>query len=173
MNKEYIKTGLRIALDLDSTVLDFDKKFNTFFNCDLSKMKNEEITTLVESLRLNKQFWSNLELLERPDFDPHIYATKRINPKSYTRLNLERVGLPIKPIYQVYTQEDNKARIIKGVADILIDDSWFNVQQCLESGFPALLITRPHNRFIKTKYRVSHLRYTEIELKYNELFRQV
>jgi hypothetical protein len=55
--------------------------------------------------------------------------------------------------------------------DILIDDSWFNVQQCLSVGVPALLITRPHNAHINTPYRVNHLRYEEIEQKYNELFR--
>ena len=66
---------------------------------------------------------------------------------------------------------NNKADKLKGIADILIDDSWFNVQQCLSVGFPALLITRPHNKWVKTKYRVSHLNYKEIENKYNELFR--
>ena len=72
---------------------------------------------------------------------------------------------------QFYNQSDNKADKLKGIADILIDDSWFNVQQCLSVGFPALLITRPHNKWVKTKYRVSHLNYKEIENKYNELFR--
>ena len=78
--------------------------------------------------------------------------------------------MPIKPIYQIYSQADNKGRIIKGKCDVLIDDSWFNVQQCLSVGVPALLITRPHNKHINTPYRVDHLCYAEIEQKYNELF---
>lgn len=164
-------TKLKIALDLDATVLDFNTKFNTHFKCDLLKMKSQDITNLVETLKHNRKFWSNLDLLEAPDFEPYIYATKRISSKSFTRANLRKVGLPIKPIYQIYTQEDNKARIIKGRCDILIDDSWFNVQQALEVGFPALLITRPCNQHIQTRYRVDHLHYKEIETKYNELFR--
>ena len=165
------KPKLRIALDLDSTIVDFETAFNNYFKCNITKMKSSDITNLVEQLRLNKTFWSNLELLERPDFDAAIYATKRINPKSYTRENLIKLGLPIKPIYQIYTQEDNKARIIKGKCDVLIDDSWFNVKQCLNVGMPALLITRPGNKKIRTKYRVNNLNYNEIENKYNELFR--
>ena len=171
MQKQILKTKLRVALDIDSTILDFDSAFNTYYNCDLYNMEAKDITEKVNRLRLNKKFWSNLELLERPDFEPYIYATKRVNLKSYTRANLEKVGLPIKPIYQIYSQEDNKARIIKGHCDILIDDSWFNVQQALNSGLPALLITRPHNQHINTKYRIEHLNYKEIENKYNELFR--
>ena len=162
---------LRIALDLDSTIVDFDNAFNKKFDCNIYKMRSEDITELVEKLRLDKKFWSNLELLECPDFEPCIYATKRINPKKYTRNNLKKLGLPIKPIYQIYTQEDNKARIIKGRCDVLIDDSWFNVKQCLSVGLPALLITRPLNKKIRTKYRVDRLNYKEIEKKYNELFR--
>ena len=164
---------LKIALDLDDTILVWRQSHENYFHCKLSEMRDKDITSQVNSMRLNKQFWSNLPLLERPDFEPYIYATKRVNLKSYTRLNLQKYNLPIRPIYQIYTQEDNKARIIKGHCDILIDDSWFNVQQCINSGVPALLITRPHNKHIQTVYRVDHLKYKEIEAKYNELFRQL
>lgn len=165
------KHTLSIAIDLDDTIAQFSDSFNKHFKCDISQMKDAEITRLVETLRLNKDFWSNLDVLERPDFVYNIIATKRINPKSYTRAFLQKHNLPIKPIYQIYSQADNKGRIIKGRCDVLIDDSWFNVQQCLNVGVPALLITRPHNAHIDTPYRVNHLKYKEIEQKYNELFR--
>lgn len=161
---------LRIALDLDQCIFNWIKAHEQKFHCNLDQMSDEEITQQVLSIKKDKTFWSNLELLERPDFEPCIYATKRINSKIYTRANLKKYGLPIKPIYQIDSQSDNKARIIKGRCDILIDDSWFNVQQCLEVGLPALLITRPHNAHINTKYRINHLLYNEIESKYNELF---
>lgn len=171
MEKNYNKNTLRIALDLDDTVIVWSAAHEKLFSCKLSDTDPDIITQQVNSIRLNRKFWSNLELLERPDFEPYIYATKRINPKSYTRACLQKHNLPIKPIYQIYSQEDNKARIIKGHCDVLIDDSWFNVQQALKSGLPALLITRPHNKHIDTKYRVDRLNYKEIECKYNELFR--
>lgn len=165
------RKSLRIAIDLDDTVFNWGDAHEAYYKCRLSELSDSQITEQVNRLRLNKQFWSNLELLERPDFEYSIICTKRVNPKSYTRACLEKHGLPVKPIFQLYSQADNKGRVIKGRCDVLIDDSWFNVQQCLSVGVPALLITRPHNKHIKTPYRVDHLCYAEIEQKYNELFR--
>lgn len=170
MEKIKQSAKLRIALDIDDTLVAWSAAHENYFHCKLAETPDARITEQVNSLRLNKQFWSNLALLERPDFEPHIYATKRVSLKSYTRANFQKLGLPIKPIYQIYTQEDNKARIIKGRCDVLIDDSWFNVQQAISAGLPALLITRPHNKHIKTKYRICSLKYEEIEKKYHELF---
>ena len=167
MNKKY----LRIALDCDDTIFVWRESHEKKFGCKLADLKDHEITAQVATCKYDKAFWENLPLLERPDFEPWIYATKRINSKVYTRACLRKHGLPVKPIYQEYTQEDNKARIIKGRCDVLIDDSWFNVQQCLSVGIPALLITRPFNKHIDTPYRVDHLKYNEIVNKYNELFR--
>ena len=151
--------NLRIALDLDDTVFGFYEAYNKKFP---GQTTERAITKNVFKLRHNKEFWENLPLLERPNFEPHIYATKRVNSKTYTKNCLLKHGLPIKPIYQIYSQADNKGRIIKGRCDVLIDDSWFNVQQCLAVGVPALLITRPHNAHIDTPYRVNHLKYKEI-----------
>ena len=97
-----------------------------------------------------------------PNFEPCIYATKRINSKVYTRNCLTRHGLPVKPIYQIYTQRGNKANIIKGRCDVLVDDSAFNCYQAMEVGFPAILITRPHNVNSDYPYRVSKLDFEEI-----------
>lgn len=162
---------LKIALDCDDTIFVWRESHEKKFGCRLSELSNEEITEQVALCKYDKEFWSNLPLLEAPDFIPEIYATKRINSKIYTRACLNKYKLPIRPIYQIYNQNDNKARIIKGHCDVLIDDSWFNVQQCLSSGVPALLITRYFNKDIKTPYRVDHLNYKEIEKKYYELFR--
>ena len=162
---------LRIALDIDDTVLNWRKAHEEKFKCHLGKIKSETVTKQVNSLKHNKDFWENLALLEKPDFIPELWCTKRINSKVYTRNSFRKTGLPIKPIIQFHNQSDNKAGGLIGKCDILVDDSWFNVNQCLEAGFPALLITRPHNKWVKTKYRVSHLSYKEIEKKYYELFR--
>ena len=108
--------------------------------------------------------------LETPDFIPELYATKRINSKLYTKACLNKYNLPIRPIYQIYDQFDNKARIIKGKCDVLIDDDIFNIDQCLKYGVPALLINRSFNKNIKTNYRIYNLKYSEIENKYYELF---
>ena len=152
---------LRIALDLDDTIFDFFGEYQRVFPGE-QNMVSKTITKNVYKLRDNKDFWSNLPLLERPNFEPEIYATKRINSKNYTRACLQKYGLPIKPIYQVYCQLSNKADIIKGKCDVLIDDSIFNVQQAIRAGLPALLIDRPHNQNGDPAFRIYKLDINEI-----------
>ena len=50
-----------------------------------------------------------------------------------------------------------------------MDDSVSNVVKCNESGVPALLIDRPHNRWFDSQYRIFSLNYSEIELAYNSI----
>ena len=159
---------IRIALDLDDTVFDFLGAYREAFPGERN-MINSNIDKNVFSLRKNKKFWENLPLLEMPNFEPCIYATKRINSKTYTRNCLSKCGLPIKPIYQIYYQQGNKANIIKGHCDVLVDDSVFNCYQALKVGFPAILITRPHNVHSDYPYRVNKLDIEEIMEVYRRI----
>ena len=159
---------IRIALDLDDTVFDFLGAYQEAFPGERN-MLNSNIDKNVLSLRKNKKFWENLPLLEMPNFEPCIYATKRINSKTYTRNCLTRYGLPIKPIYQIYYQQGNKANIIKGHCDVLVDDSIFNCYQAMKVGFPAILITRPHNIHSDYPYRVNKLDIEEIMEVYSHI----
>ena len=159
---------IRIALDLDDTVFDFLGAYQEAFPGERN-MINSNIDKNVRSLRKNKKFWESLPLLEMPNFEPCIYATKRINSKIYTRNCLSRYGLPIKPIYQIYYQQGNKANIIKGHCDVLVDDSVFNCYQAMQVGFPAILITRPHNVHSDYPYRVNKLDIEEIMEVYSRI----
>jgi hypothetical protein len=132
-------------------------------------MISSNITKNVFKLKKDKRFWENLPLLEMPNFEPCIYATKRINSKVYTRNCLSRHGLPIKPIYQMVYQYGNKVNIIKGHCDVLVDDSAFNCYQALQVGFPAILITRPHNINSDYPYRINKLDLDEILTVYNQI----
>ena len=159
---------IRIALDLDDTIFDFLGAYQEAFPGERN-MINSNIDKNVFSLRKNKKFWETLPLLEMPNFEPCIYATKRINSKTYTRNCLSRYGLPIKPIYQIYYQQGNKANIIKGHCDVLVDDSVFNCYQAMKVGFPAILITRPHNVHSDYPYRVNKLDIEEIMKVYSRI----
>lgn len=153
----------RVAIDIDDTLVDFLGEYQKLFP---GEMISKVITKNVRKLQKNKDFWENLPLLERPNFDITIYATKRINSKDYTRNCLLKLGLPIRPIYQQYCQLSNKADIIKGRCDVLIDDSYFNVREAIRSGLPAILIDRPHNRHIDFKYRIFKLDKDEVQAMY-------
>lgn len=156
---------LRVALDLDDTVFDFWKAYMELFPKE-EDLVGWEITKNVASLRKNKEFWENLPMLERPNFEPHIYATKRINSKVYTKNCLIKNKLPIKPIYQMYYQHGNKADMIKGKCDVLIDDSVSNVMKAIGSGLPALIIDRPHNQTEDPLFRIYSLDIEEIHYAY-------
>ena len=161
--------NLRIALDIDDTILKWFEAYQKRFPGERNLVQHI-ITRNVRKLQYDREFWENLELLERPNFEPHIYATKRIIQKSYTRNSLIKNGLPIKPIYQMHYQNGNKADLIKGRCDVLIDDSYSNVAKAIKSGLPALLIDRPHNQNVECEFRIYHLDYNEILDAYlNEL----
>lgn len=159
---------IRIALDLDDTIFNFTDEYSKLFPGE-ENFTSVNMTKNVFSLRKNKIFWETLPLLEMPNFEPCIYATKRINSKKYTRSCLCRHGLPIKPIFQMYHQQGNKVTIIKGHCDVLIDDSIFNCYQALEVGFPAILITRPHNAHSDYPYKINKLDIDEILDVYNQI----
>ena len=155
-------TKLRIACDIDQVLADFESAYNKYYNTNMSKENDYHITKNVYKLRYNKEFWTNLEVIDRPNFIPYIYATKRINLKSYTKEWLLKNGFPDRPIYQTIYQYGNKADIIKGHCDVLIDDSVSNVYKCIKSGVPALLIDRPHNRSAGPEFRIYNLDIDEI-----------
>ena len=167
----YGRSKLKIALDLDDCCFNFIDSFNDKYDCDLNQLPDQTVTDMVWELRQNEDFWVNLPVLEKPNFEPELYCTKRVNKKSYTSKCLKKNGFPKKHICQIKSQKANKASYIRKKCDILIDDSWYNVKTAIESGFPALLITREHNKHIKTPYRINHLRYTEIADKYYQLQR--
>ena len=96
----YLSSKLRIACDIDQVLADFESAYNKYYNTDMSKENDYHITKNVYKLRHNKEFWTNLEVIDRPNFIPYIYATKRINLKSYTREWLLKNGFPDRPIYQ-------------------------------------------------------------------------
>ena len=155
-------TKLRIACDIDQVLADFESAYNKYYNTDISKESDYHITKNVYKLRHNKEFWTSLDVIDRPNFVPYIYATKRVNLKSYTREWLLKNKFPDRPIYQTIYQYGNKADIIKGRCDVLIDDSVSNVYKCIKSGVPALLIDRPHNQYSGPEYRIYSLDIDEI-----------
>lgn len=165
----YGRPKLKIALDIDDTLVDWRGAHEKKFKCKLSDLTESQITRQVVKCRKDREFWSNLKLIEKPDFTPELYCTKRINSKVYTKNCFNKLNLPLKPIYQILLQSENKAKYIKGKCDVLIDDSYRNVKDCINAGLPALLITRPHNIHINTPYRINKLTYKSIADKYYQL----
>ena len=157
---------LKIGLDIDDTLVDFMGEYLKMFG---EPKQDSTITKHVYKLKNNKEFWENLPKLREIDFIPTLYCTKRINPKTFTKKSLIKHGFPIKPIYQMYYQKGNKAKLIKGKVDVFIDDSVSNFKQLNESGVFCLLIDAPHNQHISTPFRIYDLNYETILKKYDLL----
>ena len=117
---------LRIGLDIDDVLGDFMGWYKRRFECDKypHRLKEHIITRNVQKiLRTDKSFWIGLPVISKPDFEPTLYCTKRVNPKKWTKLWLRLNNFPDKPVYQLFSQSGNKADLIKGRVDVFIDDS--------------------------------------------------
>lgn len=159
---------MRIALDIDDVLACFMEAYKVKFNTKRypNRLRSAVITKNVNKLRLDRMFWTTLEVKNRLNFTPVLYCTKRINPKSYTKRWLEINHFPKCPVYQMFDQMGNKAVMIKGRCDVLIDDSIYNVQQSIAYGLPALLYTTPENKDYDFPYRINSLDIEEIERVY-------
>ncbi len=132
---------LRIALDLDGCISEFYGAYRKYFDTDNHpRMLEDHIITrnVQRVLKFDHNFWTNLEVKRTIDFTPELYCSKRVNPKAWSKEWLRKNGFPNRPFYQMFYQKGNKADMIKGLVDVLIDDSFDNVDKCIKSGVPAL-----------------------------------
>lgn len=153
--------GPRIVLDIDDTLADFKGGYNIRFDVFNHPERWSNPYTITRNVQqvLNKEknFWLDLAVLHRIDFIPYAYCTKRVCPKAWTRKWLIDNGFPDRPIYQIYIQNGSKGRMMKGRADILIDDSISNVRDCLQHGIKAVLVSNPYI-YDSTDYRLPDLK---------------
>ena len=157
--KNLIKTNLKIGLDLDDTCNFWMSEYLKLFPKDTQDSK---ITKNVRKLCYKKEWWLNLPIKHRPDFEVELFCTKRISPKQYSYQWLKGNDFPIAPIYQVLYQKDKKSRFIKGRVDCFIDDSISNCIELNQAGIPCLLMDSPYNQSYGPIGRVFSLDYEEI-----------
>lgn len=174
MDKDKNMNNLRIGLDIDDTIFDFWGAYIKIFG---RPKDNYEITHNVQNkLKGDKDFWVNLELINKPDFQPALFCTKRVNPKSWTKESLIRNGIysderngkiDLPPIYQMYYQYGQKSKMIKGRVDVFVDDSLRNFIEMNLNGVPCLLMDAETNLEWGPIGRIHSLDYEEIEDAYH------
>ncbi len=156
---------LDIGLDLDNTVCNFWGPYVNRFGLPHS---DYEISKNVNRILIkDKEFWLNLPVINKPNFTPALYCTKRVHPKAWSKEFLKMNDLPIAPIYQVYCQIASKAPRIKGRVDVFVDDSLSNFIDLNLKGIPCLLIDDENNRKWGPIGRIFTLDKEEIEDCYN------
>lgn len=152
---------LRVGLDIDDTICSF---FGPYLERFGKPKEDREITRNVHKILIkDRDFWMGLPIINRPNFDPTLYCTKRVHPKAWSKEFLRVNGLPIAPIYQVYCQASSKAPRVKGRVDVFVDDSISNFIDLNLRGVPCLLIDGEHNQSWGPVARIYSLDKEEIE----------
>lgn len=157
---------MRIGLDIDDVIAGFWGSYCEYFDTfnNPQHLVNNTITKNVQRiLKSDRDFWINLPVINRPNFNPTLYCTKRVNNKSWTKKFIEINNLPNVPIYQMFYQHGNKADMIKGKVDVFVDDSISNMIKMNLSGIPCLLMDTENNQDWGPVGRIFSLNKDEIE----------
>lgn len=161
---------IKISLDLDDTV-------NYWYSVYIDRFGNPkndfEITKNVfHTLRKDKDFWLNLPIKHRPNFEVWCYTTARVINKKWIKEYLEKMNLPDAPIYQVCGAHLSKVPQLKrNRCDCHIDDSLKHFIEANLAGIPTLLMDSPSNQEWGPIGKVYSLDYEEIESAY-KLFKE-
>lgn len=161
---------LRVGLDIDGTLADFESAYLSRFK----KWPNKDwaITRNVQNILIKERdFWLNLPVIRIPEFIPRLYCSARVNNKRWTKKYLKDNNFPDAPLYQIPGYKLSKAKILKGRVDVYIEDSLKNFIDLNSKGIPCLLIDSPSNQEWGPVGRIYSLDYDEIEYSYN-LFKE-
>ena len=157
---------LRVGFDLDDTIFGFSqgylKRFKKFPKYDWAITRN-----VTHILIHERDFWVNLPVIRRPDFEPKLYCSSRVSNKRWSKKAIQINDLPNSPLYQVPGYHIPKSKYIKGRVDVFIEDSPHQWKALNQAGIPCLLIDSPNNKEFGPVLKIYTLDYDEIEEVYN------
>ncbi len=134
---------LRIGLDIDNVIADFDAgyitRFGKFPKYDWGITRNVNNILIKE-----KDFWINLPPIHIPNFEPRLFCSARVNNRRWTKNYLLKLGLK-SPLYQIPGYKLSKYNTLKGRVDLFIDDSLKNFIDLNTKGIPCLLMNSSRN----------------------------
>ncbi len=152
---------LRIGLDIDGTIADFEggylKRFKKWPNHDWAITRNVQNILIHE-----RDFWLSLPILRKPDFKPRLYCSARVNSKHWTKKYLSDNEFPNSPLYQIPGYKLSKVKTLKGKVDVFVEDSMKNFIDLNLNGIPCLLIDSPNNQEWGPICRIYSLKESEI-----------
>ena len=161
----YKKPLKKVWLDLDGVLFDFEKHFLDYFGLPKDYVVEDwddyNFRNKFKSIIDNNQFWLDIPpLITSSDITYPItgYCTARPFDIEFIHLCLEKWGFPKKKIINVGIG-GLKSEVLKGVCDIMVDDSITNFIDLNSNGVTTYLMTRPHN----IKYDVGNMRVNNIK----------
>ena len=153
---------MRIYLDIDDVIFDWHNDYAKRFNCSVPQRWHKRTSRVMKDrlslLSHEKPFWMNLTVKHTPNFQPAGFVSARGIPITWTRESLKKFNIPGRSnVHQVHWGE-SKIELLKTLGcDIFIDDKYLTFKECHHAGIFCLLMDAPHNRHIKTKYRIYDL----------------
>lgn len=160
---------LKIGLDIDNVLADFDSAYRIYFSADRfpEMLESDVITDNVNAILISdRKFWINLPVINKLDFTPKLYCTKRVNKKAWSKKWLEINHFPKAPVYQIFGNDKKKSPYIKGRVDVFIDDSVTNFIEMNLAGIPCLLYATEANEPWGNIGKIHSLDYKSIEKEY-------
>ncbi len=151
-----------VGLDIDDVCFDFQKAYEERFGVSLNPYWNGdyEIQDNLKLLENDKEFWLNLEVLNKPTFEVDFYITSRSIPMGWTEESLKKHGFPCAPVHMV-PWNTSKLDVLKSLnVDIMIDDKFTTFKECNQNGIFCYLMDAKHN----VHYNVGHKRIFDLNL---------
>ncbi len=153
----------KIALDLDGVIFDFDKAYKARFGEEMNPYwkANYSMPEHLAELQKDKDFWVNLEVLNKPPFEPVAYVTTRSIPSEWIEEAIQKNGLPCAPVYTV-PWNHSKLETLKSLGDdiIMVDDKYETFKELNNAGIFCYLMDAPHNQY----YNVGHQRIKDLNI---------
>lgn len=152
---DQISTTPRVALDVDDVVADFlggykertGDNLNPYWAASYNMMDN------LKELAQDEDFWVNLKVKHRPNFEPACYISSRSIPVEFTQKFIQKAGLPCAPVYHVPWNESKVDVLKANKVDILVDDKVQNFLEATQAGIFCYLMDAPHNQGFDAKGR--------------------
>ena len=151
-----------VSLDIDDVCLDFQTHFQKRFNVKLNPYwnGNYDMGKMLDEVKEDKEFWTNIPAKHIPSFEPDLYITSRSIPDEWTMENLQKMGFPCAPVYSVPFNASKVELLKKHNVSIHIDDKWANYKEATKAGIFCYLMDAPHNQH----YNVGHRRIYDLNL---------
>jgi len=150
-----------VCCDLDDCIFDFTGAYNARFGKGADYWNRDyEVDKNLEQLKSDKDFWVNMPVKNRPNFEVDYYVTARDIPVEWTMEAIAKNNLPAS---KVHTMPWNASKIetLKSLnCDIMIDDKYSTYKECQNNGIFCYLMDSPSNAY----YNVGHRRIYDLNL---------